>query len=717
MVGSCATFVCEPGQVRNEAAFSGNGRVPQIAWPSPHLAPPGSLAIGGARGGAGILGGMAYQSLYRRYRPRRFADMRGQEHVVLALRNAVRDDRLGHAHLFSGPRGTGKTTSARILAKVLNCTNVQDGEPCCECASCKAVEAGTSYDVHELDAASNNGVDSMRDLIEKTMLGTPGRFKVYILDEVHMLSKAAEAALLKTLEEPPPHVIFVLATTDPQKVSETIRSRCQKLQFNLISADVLADHVRWIIKDAGLTVGDDAIEIVVRQGGGSARDTLSALEQVVAAGGVAPDAEPLDELIEALIDSDSGRAIVAVATAVRDGRDARTLTESLVAHLRDCFLSLMSPELVQLPDRSAQRVLDQGKRLGVASTVRAMEVLGEMLVELRHAPDPRLLLDVAIVRLTNVASDTSPAALLARLERLEQAVSSGGTITAAAPSTSAAQETANRPPGNAPGSTQAKIDRLAGNTPAAGSTQARIERLAGNAPVAPDSDVEDDGAAVGAAQEADRAANATSAAADVAPTISATPPPAAERARLGTRVNRPAATSTPVAATPPTPSAAATAAARLAGEAATTEAPPTSTVATGPLPGRDELTLQWADQILPKLKGLPKAIYAPGRFIDSEHGSAVYALPSTTPLAKGEQYRAEVEAALARHFGRPVPLKLIADKPEVDRSRPAPSEATPYEEEVYDPAELVDAPPENARTGMDKLVEAFPGAELLDEQN
>ena len=677
--------------------------------------------MGDGGGVAGILGGMAYQSLYRRYRPRRFADMRGQEHVVLALRNAVRDDRLGHAHLFSGPRGTGKTTSARILAKVLNCTNVQDGEPCCECLSCNAVEAGTSYDVHELDAASNNGVDSMRDLIEKTMLGTPGRFKVYILDEVHMLSKAAEAALLKTLEEPPPHVIFVLATTDPQKVSETIRSRCQKLQFNLISADVLADHVRWIIKDAGLTVGDDAIETVVRQGGGSARDTLSALEQVVASGGVAPDAEPLDELIEALIESDSGRAIVAVATAVREGRDARTLTENLVAHLRDCFLSLMSPELVQLPDRSAQRVLDQGKRLGVASTVRAMEVLGEMLVELRHAPDPRLLLDVAIVRLTSAAADISPAALLARLERLEQAVSSGGTLSVPAPSATApnaAPEAASRPASSAPSSTQAKIDRLAGNTPTPVSTQARVERLAGNAPVAPDSEVEDDGRTAASAQVA---ASATPAAADVAPLAAGPPPAARERAKLGTRVNRPAATSAPVAATPPTPSAAATAAARLAGEAAATEPtaspPPAVAAATGPLPGRDELTRQWADQILPKLKGLPKAIYAPGRFIDSEKGSVVYAFPSTTPLAKGEQYRAEVEAALARHFGRPVPLKLIADKPEVDRSRTATSDATPYEDEVYDPAELVDAPPENARTGMDKLVEAFPGAELLDEQN
>jgi hypothetical protein len=186
-------------------------------------------------------------------------------------------------------------------------------------------------------------------------------------------------------------------------------------------------------------------------------------------------------------------------------------------------------------------------------------------------------------------------------------------------------------------------------------------------------------------------------------------------------VSRPAATNTSVEATPAAPSAAAAAAARLAGEAAATEPaaapPPAAPSAAGPLPGRDELTLQWTDQILPKLKGLPKAIYAPGRFVDSENGNAVYALPSTTPLAKGEQYRAEVEAALARHFGRPVPLKLIADKPEVDRSRPAISDTGPHEEELYDPAELVDAPPENARTGMDKLVEAFPGAELLDEQN
>src|SRR5215207_3855193 len=255
---------------------------------------------------------MAYQSLYRRYRPRRFGEVQGQEHVVRSLRNAVRDDRVGHAYLFSGPRGTGKTSTARILAKVLNCERPGDGEPCCECDSCLAVEAGTSYDVHELDAASNNGVDAMRDLIDKASLGTPGRTKVYILDEVHMLSKAAEAALLKTLEEPPAHVVFVLATTDPQKVSPTIRSRTQHLEFHLLPTDVLTDFVRDVVADAGLAVDDDAVDAVVRQGAGSARDTLSALDQVVAAGGVAAEVEPVDDVVEALIDGDTGRALAAV---------------------------------------------------------------------------------------------------------------------------------------------------------------------------------------------------------------------------------------------------------------------------------------------------------------------------------------------------------------------------------------------------------------------
>lgn len=373
---------------------------------------------------------MATQSLYRRYRPRRFSEVKGQEHVVRSLRNAVINHREGQAYMFSGPRGTGKTTSARILAKVLNCDNPQDGEPCCECPSCLAVERGTSYDVHELDAASNNGVEAMRDLIEKASLGTPGRHKVYILDEVHMLSKAAEAALLKTLEEPPPHVVFVLATTDPQKVSETIRSRTQHLQFHLLPMDVMEDHIRWLAGDAGIELTDAALQSVLRQGGGSARDTVSALELVASGGGEPLEITPLDEFVEAFIEKDPGRALTVVAAAVQQGRDARTLAEDIVRHLRDCFLSLMAPELVQLPTQRAAEVSALAQRLGAAAIVRAMERIGEILVEMRHAPDPRLLLEVALVQLTHEASSGDLSVVLERLDRLEHQIAAGA---AAAP--------------------------------------------------------------------------------------------------------------------------------------------------------------------------------------------------------------------------------------------------------------------------------------------
>jgi DNA polymerase III subunit gamma/tau len=561
---------------------------------------------------------MAYQSLYRRFRPRRFAELRGQDHVVRALRNAVRDDRVGHAYLFSGPRGTGKTSAARILAKVLNCERPVDGEPCGECASCLAVEAGTSFDVHELDAASNNGVDAMRDLIERTMLATPGRNRVYILDEVHMLSRAAEAALLKTLEEPPSHVVFVLATTDPQKVSETIRSRTQHLEFHLLPAEVLESLVRDIATTDRLDVSGEAVEAVVRQGAGSARDTLSALDQVVTAGGVVEEHEPLDEITEALIEADTGRALAAVATAVSAGRDARTLTERLVAHLRDGFLSLMNPDLVQLPDRAATRVADQATRMGAAATVRAMEVLGETLVDLRHAPDPRLLLDVALVRLTNRDADTSPAALLARIERLERA----------------------------------------GQRDASGPSGAGSERSG--------------------------------------------------RAALGSRARR----------EDPPPSPAAAPAAPEASPAATIPAPvpapaPAALDPAAPFPSRDALTIAWADHVVPRLKGMARALYLPGRFVAADASGATFALPNGPQLTKCEQYRSEVEAALAEYFHRPVPLRLVLDDAEAP-ARSGPSVDGPPDDEV-DVAELVDAPPGRVRSGLDRVTEAFPGAQLVEE--
>ena len=365
---------------------------------------------------------MAVQSLYRRYRPRRFDELKGQEHVVRALQNAVINHREGQAYLFSGPRGTGKTSTARILAKVLNCEEPENGEPCGICNSCGAIDSGNSYDVLELDAASNNGVENMRDLIERSSLGNPGRHRVFILDEVHMLSKPAEAALLKTLEEPPPHVVFVLATTDPQKVSETIRSRTQHLQFHLLPMQDLDEHVRGVIKDANLKVSEAAIAQVLTQGGGSARDTLSALELVAAGGGEADEQLSPDEFVEAIIDRDPGRALGATAAAIQRGADPRMLAEEIVRQLRECFLSLMAPDLVQLPEQRKTQIADQARRMGASTVVRAIEVLGEILIEMRHAPDARLLIEVALVKLTSVNNANDNSSLIARIERLEAGI-------------------------------------------------------------------------------------------------------------------------------------------------------------------------------------------------------------------------------------------------------------------------------------------------------
>ena len=227
------------------AARRSRGPAARRRWPGRGVAPVASPPMA------------SYQSLYRRYRPQRFDEVLGQDHVTKALRNAVRDGRVGHAYLFSGPRGTGKTSTARILAKVLNCAAPVDGEPCGKCENCVAVAEGRVVDwLLEQDAASKSKVDDMRDLLERVPLGTSGNRKVIILDEVHMLSQGAENALLKTLEEPPAHVVFVLATTDPQKVRPTIRSRTQHFEFRLLPPDLLADHVRHVIADAGLGLDD-----------------------------------------------------------------------------------------------------------------------------------------------------------------------------------------------------------------------------------------------------------------------------------------------------------------------------------------------------------------------------------------------------------------------------------------------------------------------------
>ena len=365
---------------------------------------------------------MATQSLYRRFRPRKFSELYGQEHVVRALRNAVIHGREGQAYLFSGPRGTGKTTTARILAKVLNCANPIDGEPCCECESCVAVDNGISYDVLELDAASNRGINEIRDIIDAAALNSPGRHRVFILDEAHQLTGPATVALLKTLEEPPEHVVFVLATTDPQKIPETIRSRVQHLQFHLLPVAELEKYVRHVVAEAALDVTDDDIAQVLRQGGGSARDTLSALELVAAGGSDHTDDTQTDALLRAIAARDHAAALVAVASVLQLGRDARSVAEETLRTLRDGFLALMSPELVHATAARMAELEAIAREMGPQRTVNAMETIGTTLVEMRHAPDPRLLLEVAVVKLAAPAFDDAADNLLVRIKQLEESV-------------------------------------------------------------------------------------------------------------------------------------------------------------------------------------------------------------------------------------------------------------------------------------------------------
>ena len=306
-------------------------------------------------------------SLYRRFRPGRFAELRGQDHVVRALQGAVKNDRVSHAYLFSGPRGTGKTTTARILAKALNCENPVDGDACGVCDSCVAISKGTSLDVIELDAASNNGVDDIREITSGAWHGTPGRWKVYIFDEVHQLSKAASAALLKSLEEPPPHVVFVLATTDPHKVLPTIRSRTQHLEFRLIAGDTLATLLNDIKGAAGLGADDATIEAAVRLGKGSARDALSALDQLLATGSIAESQPEFDALFASLVNSDASGALKALSILAKEGWDAEQLAETFAGEVRQTFLLQVAPEVADAVDADRDRLAQWGSSTGAGS--------------------------------------------------------------------------------------------------------------------------------------------------------------------------------------------------------------------------------------------------------------------------------------------------------------------------------------------------------------
>jgi DNA polymerase-3 subunit gamma/tau len=660
-----------------------------------------------------------YQSLYRRYRSQRFDEVLGQDHVTQALRNAVRDGRVGHAYLFSGPRGTGKTSTARILAKVLNCAAPEDGEPCGKCENCVAVAEGRVVDwLLEQDAASKSKVDDMRDLLDRVPLGTSGNRKVIILDEVHMLSQGAENALLKTLEEPPAHVVFVLATTDPQKVRPTILSRTQHFTFRLLQPDVMAGHVRHVIEDAGLRIDaaeiDQAVDHVVRAGGGSARDALSALDQVAALGTVVDEGRPVDAILDALADRDAGRVLLGVADALAAGRDPRGLGEAIIAGLRDAFLSLMGAADEHLAPDARARAAEVGERFGAPGLTRALDVLGEALTELSRKPDPRVVVEVALVRLTQPSTDRTLDAVVERLDRLERGLvggAPGAAARATAPSRSEPAATRAEAAGAADASsggdgTDTAADAATppertsgGGRPRRAASAARDALSSARKPEDPGAEAPAStrrsgrptlgalsrGAAAGgndspkASPEESADPDTTSRAAGSGPepdAVGSSGSDAGGRAAGSDREGNVAGSSTSGTRGRPAKSSQSSAQGRAAGRNDASSAAGGSSVAdavadtsagavgaataAGTLTA-GEIEAAWGSDVLGALPVKVRSRWRSGRWADIGAGAWQFAVPNSWHKGACEETTSAVEQALASRFGRPVTVTVVVD--------------------------------------------------------
>ncbi|HEU0132759.1 MAG TPA: DNA polymerase III subunit gamma and tau [Mycobacteriales bacterium] len=389
-------------------------------------------------------------ALYRRYRPQTLAEVVGQEHVTDALRQALTNGRVHHAYLFSGPRGCGKTSSARILARSLNCERGPTPEPCGTCDQCVAISAGTSLDVVEIDAASHGGVDDARDLRERAFFSpVSARFKVYIVDEAHMVSSAGFNALLKVVEEPPEFLKFVFATTEPQAVIGTIKSRTHHYPFRLLPARAMSGLLQSICATEGIAIDPRAVPLVVRAGGGSARDALSVLDQLVAGAGPdgvtyplaaallgVTDAALLDEVVDAFAARDGAAVFGTVNRVVEAGHDPRRFASDLLDRLRDLIVLQRAPdaaerELVDVPPDELPRLGQQATRFGPAELSRAADLVYAGLTEMRGTTSPKLVLELICARVLLPGSAADEAATLARLDRLERRLAIGGDAPAA----------------------------------------------------------------------------------------------------------------------------------------------------------------------------------------------------------------------------------------------------------------------------------------------
>jgi DNA polymerase-3 subunit gamma/tau len=406
-------------------------------------------------------------SLYRRHRPRTFADVVGQEHVVRTLSNAVEQGKVHHAYLFVGSRGTGKTSMAKILAACLNCVNGPTTEPCGECDSCVSIANAVSLDVIEMDAASNNSVDDIRDLRERVAYApVSGRHKVYILDEAHMLSTQAWNAFLKTLEEPPPRTIFVLATTEAQKVLPTVVDRCHRFDFGRPSVEQVATVLRRVADEEKIDIDDAALALIARHATGSFRDALGTLEQLVTYSGderIEPadvlavlgvaDAEQLFEAVEAIIGRDPASALRAAAKLTESGRDPGQLMRDLEVHGRELLavqiLGEVPPELRVTPERD-RRLAEQAHALSETDAIRLLDLVSAALDATANGAQARIQLELALIKAAAPQVDPSTAALLARIERLEASLRKAGGLRAvrapSAASDGAEHESASPPP-------------------------------------------------------------------------------------------------------------------------------------------------------------------------------------------------------------------------------------------------------------------------------